>query len=251
MRTNYFIIKMYYNPLEEFEILELVIIKAPSITITNITLSLILGTIIMTIITIRTSKEKLINKRKILSEIIYDSILNIIRNQIGYKEEKYIGLIYGLFSIIVICNLLGMIPYTFTATSHFVLTLSLSIAIIIAVTIIGFKKHNISFFSVLIPEGTPLGLIPLLVILELLSYIARAISLGVRLGANCLAGHTLLKIISIFSWQFIQNYALYLSIIPLIFISALISLELGIALLQSYVFTTLTCLYIRDSINLH
>ena len=242
--------KMYYNPLEEFEILELIVVKTPSITITNVTLSLILGTIIMTILTMRTTKEKLINRRKILSEIIYDSILSIIRNQIGHKEEKYIGLIYGLFSIIVICNLLGMIPYAFTATSHFVLTLSLSVAIIIAVTIIGFKKHKISFFSVLIPEGTPLGLVPLLVVLELLSYIARAISLGVRLGANCLAGHTLLKIISVFSWQFVQSYV-YLSIIPLIFISALISLELGIALLQSYVFTTLTCLYIRDSINLH
>lgn len=88
-------------------------------------------------------------------------------------------------------------------------------------------------------------------VIELLSYVSRAISLGVRLGANCLAGHTLLKIISTFSWQFIQDYALYFSIIPLIFISALVSLELGIALLQSYVFTTLTCLYIKDSINLH
>ena len=247
----YKLIKMFYNPLEEFEILELITIKTPSITITNVSLSLIIGTMVFMTVVTRTTKEKLINRRKMLNEIIYDSILSIIRNQIGYKEEKYIGLIYGLFSIIVISNLLGMIPYGFTATSHFILTLSLSLSIIIAVTIIGFKTHKISFFSVLIPEGTPLALVPLLVIIESLSYVSRAVSLGVRLGANCLAGHTLLKIISIFSWQFIQNNALYLSIIPLIFISALISLELGIALLQSYVFTTLTCLYIRDSINLH
>src|SRR5437868_5906234 len=131
---------LFLNPLEEFEILEFLYINSPYLLFTNSNLYLILTIIILIIINKPKLNIKLINKRRIINEIIYSSILNIINNQI--KDEKYIGIIYGLFNIILISNLLGMIPYGFTTTSHFILTLSIGIAILIAVTIIGFKKYK-------------------------------------------------------------------------------------------------------------
>jgi F-type H+-transporting ATPase subunit a len=146
-----------------------------------------------------------------------------------------------------------MIPYSFTSTSQFILTLSLSISIFIAVTIIGFQQQGMKFLSLFIPMGTPLGLIPLLVFVELLSYLSRGISLGVRLGANMMAGHALIKIITFFTFSAfftdkINILSFLFTFIPIIFITALIGLEVGIAFLQSYVFIALTCSYLRDTI---
>src|SRR5689334_19016688 len=154
--------------------------------------------------------------------------------------------------MIIISNLLGMIPYSFTTTSQFILTLSMSVSIFIAVTVIGFQQQGIKYLSLLIPMGTPLGLIPLLVFVELLSYLSRGISLGIRLGANMMAGHALIKIITFFTFSALFNdkinfLSFFFSFIPIVFITALIGLEIGIALLQSYVFIALTCSYLRDT----
>ena len=148
--------------------------------------------------------------------------------------------------------MVGMIPYSLTATSHPIWTLGLSVAIIIATMLIGLDRHKIAFISVFIPYGTPLGLVPFLVIIELLSYSARAVSLGVRLAANCIAGHTLLKIISTFTYKVITTRELLLvgPLFLLTSLTALVGLEIGIAILQSYVFTILTCSYIKDSLNI-
>jgi F-type H+-transporting ATPase subunit a len=154
--------------------------------------------------------------------------------------------------MIIISNLLGMIPYSFTTTSQFILTLSLSVSIFIGVTLLGFQQQGIKYLSLLIPMGTPLGLIPLLVFVELLSYLSRGVSLGIRLGANMMAGHALIKIITFFTFsslfQNISFFSFLFAFLPIIFITALIGLELGIALLQSYVFIALTCSYIRDTL---
>jgi F-type H+-transporting ATPase subunit a len=146
-----------------------------------------------------------------------------------------------------------MIPYSFTTTSQIVLTLSLSVAIIIGVTIIGFNIHKLTFLSLFIPAGTPLGLVPLLVLIELVSYLARAVSLGVRLAANVIAGHILLKILSTFIYTFIKQSILFfiIGIIPVLIFTALVGLELAIAVLQAIVFIILTCSYIRDAVYLH
>jgi F-type H+-transporting ATPase subunit a len=174
----------------------------------------------------------------------------MVGDQVG--NTRYSPLIITIFSMIIISNLLGMIPYSFTTTSQFVLTLSMSVSILIGVTIIGFESQGIKYLSLLIPMGTPLGLIPLLVFVELLSYLSRGVSLGVRLGANMMAGHALIKIITFFTFSSLfQNFSLssiLFGFIPIVFITALIGLELGIALLQSYVFIALTCSYIRDTI---
>jgi len=235
------------NPLEQFEIKELLIFKIAGITFVNTNLYIVLGIITAITILRLPFKQKLISKRIVSNSVLYSSILKLVKDQIG--QSKYIGIIYSIFTVILISNLIGLVPYSYTVTSQFVITLSMSIAIIIAVTVIGFTKHGIAYMSVLVPEGTPLILVPMVTLLESLSYIARAISLGVRLGANCLAGHTLLKVASTFSWELTTNMIVPLFCIPSL--TALVGLELGIALLQAYVFTTLTCSYIRDSINLH
>lgn len=124
------------------------------------------------------------------------SVQSIVRDQIGSTSLIYFPFILSLFLLILFINLVGMVPYSFTPTSHFALTLGLSVGILIGVTILGFQNHKVKYLSILLPAGTPLPLVPLLVILELISYVAKGISLGVRLGANLLSGHMLLKIIS-------------------------------------------------------
>jgi F-type H+-transporting ATPase subunit a len=146
-----------------------------------------------------------------------------------------------------------MIPYSFTTTSHLVVTFSLSFSIFVAMTIIGFQVHGIHFFSFLLPPGAPLILAPFLVVIELVSYMFRGISLGVRLFANMMAGHTLVKILSGFSWTMMSAGGILMvaSLIPLAVVFALTFLEIGVACLQAYVFTILMCIYLNDVIHLH
>ena len=160
---------------------------------------------------------------------------------------------YTLFVFILMNNLIGMVPYSFTATSHLVVTFGLSLSLFIGITIVGFQTHGMHFFSFLLPKGAPLALAPLLVVLELVSYCFRAVSLGVRLFANMMAGHTLVKILSCFAWSMLSvgGVLTIASSIPFAVVFALTGLEIGVACLQAYVFTILICIYLNDAINLH
>lgn len=187
-------------------------------------------------------------------ENIYEFIYFLIEEQIGTNGYKYFNFIITLFLFILCCNLLGMIPYSFTATSHIVITFGLSIAIFIGVTTIGIVSHGFHFFSLFAPAGVPMWLLPLIIAIELISYMTRSLSLGIRLTANMFAGHTLLKIISTFIWKMIRAKTLFMTLIvgaPILLLIALTGLEVVIAILQAYVFTVLTCSYLNDSINLH
>jgi len=146
-----------------------------------------------------------------------------------------------------------MVPYSFSTTSHFLLTFSLSFSVVIGATILGFKEHELKFFSLFVPAGCPLALIPVLVLIEFISYLARNISLGLRLAANVLSGHMLLNILSGFTFKIMNTGILYLfvGLLPLSFIIAFSSLELAIAFIQAQVFVVLTCGYIKDSLELH
>lgn len=186
-------------------------------------------------------------------EMIYEFIVTLVREQIGKKGKNYFPLIFTLFVFLLFTNLIGMIPYSFTATSHLVVTFGLSLSLFIGITIVGFQIHKLHFFSFLLPKGAPLILAPLLVVLELISYSFRAVSLGVRLFANMMAGHTLVHILSGFSWSMLSvgGILTIASIIPFGIVFALTGLEIGVACLQAYVFTILTCIYLNDAINLH
>nr|YP_009737757.1 ATP synthase F0 subunit a [Ammopiptanthus nanus]QHW07247.1 ATP synthase F0 subunit a [Ammopiptanthus nanus] len=193
-----------------------------------------------------------------LVELLYDFVLNLVNEQIGglsgNVKQKFFPCILVTFTFLLFCNLQGMIPYSFTVTSHFIITLGLSFSIFIGITIVGFERNGLHFLSFLLPAGVPLPLAPFLVLLELISYCFRALSLGIRLFANMMAGHSLVKILSGFAWTMLcMNDLLYFigALGPFFIVLALTGLELGVAILQAYVFTILICIYLNDAINLH
>lgn len=186
--------------------------------------------------------------------MMYATIHSIVINQINTKKgQKYFPFIYAIFMFILINNLIGMVPYSFASTSHFILTFSISFTIVLGATILGFQKNKLQFFSLFVPGGCPLNLLPLLVVIEFISYLARNISLGLRLAANILSGHMLLSILSGFTYNIMTSSILsfFLGILPLAFIIAFSGLELGIAFIQAQVFVVLTASYIKDSLDLH
>jgi F-type H+-transporting ATPase subunit a len=154
---------------------------------------------------------------------------------------------------ILVNNFIGLIPYSFATTAHVALALALSFSIVLGATILGFKEHGIKFFSLFVPVGTPLGLVPLLVLIEFITYLARNVSLGLRLGANIAAGHMLLIILSGFTYTIMTSGILFfiVGLLPLTFIIAFTGLEFAIAIIQSQVFVVLTCSYIKDVVYLH
>ena len=185
---------------------------------------------------------------------MYATVHSIVLNQINDKKgQVYFPFIFALFVFILINNLIGMVPYSFASTSHFILTFSISFTVVLGATILGFQKHGLKFFSLFVPAGCPLGLLPLLVLIEFISYLARNISLGLRLAANILSGHMLLNILSGFAYNIMTSSFIFffVGLIPLAFIIAFSGLELGIAFIQAQVFVVLTCSYIKDGLDLH
>src|SRR6267154_4659054 len=187
-------------------------------------------------------------------ESIYATVFSIVINQINAKKGQiFFPLISALFIYILINNLVGMVPYSFAPTSHFILTFSISFTIVIGATILGFQIHSLKFFSLFVPSGCPLGLLPLLVLIEFISYLSRNVSLGLRLAANILSGHMLLSILGGFTYNIMTSGIVFffLGLLPLAFIIAFSGLELAIAFIQAQVFVVLTCSYIKDGLDLH
>jgi F-type H+-transporting ATPase subunit a len=249
------------SPLDQFEIRNLLSIDAPvlaniHLSLTNIGLYITIGAfLILSLNVLATNYNKIVSdKWSISQESIYATIHSIVVNQINARSGQiYFPFIYTLFIFILINNLIGMVPYSFASTSHFILTFSLSFTVVLGATILGFQKHGLEFFSLLVPAGCPLGLLPLLVLIEFISYLARNISLGLRLAANILSGHMLLNILAGFTYNIMTSGFIFffLGLIPLAFIIAFSGLELGIAFIQAQVFVVLTSSYIKDGLDLH
>lgn len=249
------------SPLDQFQIRNLISLDAPilgnlSLSMTNIGLYLtISGLLVFVLSLISTNLEKIVsNSFSLAQESIYATVHSIVVNQINDKRGQiYFPFIYVLFLFILVNNLIGMTPYSFAPTSHFVLTFSLSFTIVLGATILGLSRHGLEFFSLFVPAGCPLGLLPLLVLIEFISYLARNVSLGLRLAANVLSGHMLLNILSGFTYNIISSgfIFLFLGLLPLAFIVAFSGLELGIAFIQAQVFVVLSCSYIKDTLELH
>jgi F-type H+-transporting ATPase subunit a len=248
------------SPLDQFEIRDLISIKAPilfnsNFSLTNIGLYITLAAVVATTLNIYGSSNKIVfNSWSLTMETIYATIHNIVINQINSnKGQMYFPFIYVLFIFILVNNLIGMVPYSFAATSHFILTFSLSFTVVLGSTILGFYKHGLKFFSLFVPAGCPLALLPLLVLIEFISYLARNVSLGLRLSANILSGHMLLNILSGFCYNIMTSGFLFffLGLVPLAFVIAFSGLELGIAFIQAQVFVVLTSSYIKDALDLH
>jgi F-type H+-transporting ATPase subunit a len=181
-----------------------------------------------------------------MAEMSYEFIANMIRENVGAEGRKYFPFIFTLFMFILVGNLVGMIPFSYTFTSQIIVTFAMAATIFIGVTVIGLVRHGVHFFSLFVPSGTPLILAPLLIPIEIISYFVRPVSLSVRLFANMMAGHTMMKVFGTFTAMLGL-----LGVAPIVLLVALTGFEIMVAVLQAYVFTVLTCLYLNDAIHLH
>ena len=249
------------SPLDQFEVRDLFSFNANllgniHLSLTNIGLYLTISIfLILTYSLLATNNDKIIpNNWSISQESIYATVHGIVVNQINpNKGQMFFPLMYVLFIFILVNNLIGLVPYSFASTSHFILTFSISFTIVLGATILGFQRHGLKFFSLFVPSGCPLALLPLLVLIEFISYLSRNVSLGLRLAANILSGHMLLSILSGFTYNIMTSGIIFfiLGLIPLAFIIAFSGLELAIAFIQAQVFVVLSCSYIKDGLDLH
>jgi len=238
------------SPLKQFEINPIVplYIGGVDVSFTNSALYMVIAVVLCAGFMILGMRRGAIvpGRMQCAVELSYEFIANLLRDTVGSEGRAYFPFIFTIFMFVLIGNLLGMTPYSFTFTSHIIVTFAIAIVIFIGVTVLGFVKHGFHFFSFFVPPGTPLPLYPLLIPIEVISYLSRPITLSVRLFANMLAGHTLLKVIA----GFVGLMGAF-GILPFVFVVALIGLEILIAFLQAYVFAILTCLYINDALHLH
>ena len=238
------------SPLEQFVIKPIVPVEIGGVDVsfTNSALFMTIAVVVATVFLLLGMRRSDIvpGRWQAAVELSYDFIAGLLRDTVGAEGRKYFPIIFTLFMFVLLGNLLGMVPYSFTFTSHIVVTFAMAIMIFIGVTILGFVRHGMHFFSFFAPPGTPVVMLPLLVPIEIISYLSRPISLSVRLFANMLAGHTLIKVIA----GFIALLGVA-GVLPFALVVALTGLEILIAFLQAYVFAILTCLYINDAIHLH
>ena len=243
---------MAANPMTQFEVYRIgpeIKIGAFDISFTNASLFMVISSLAILIIFNFGSKKnsKLPNKMQLLAELSYTFVSKMISDTAGSKAKPYFAFIFSLFMFVLFCNMFGMIPYTFTVTSHIIVTFVLAAFIFIGVTIIGFAKHGIGYLKLFVPSGVPIVLLPLIVVIEVISYLSRPVSLSVRLFANMMAGHTMMKVFG----GFVISLGIVGGWLPLSFSVALTGLEILVAFLQAYVFAILTCIYLNDALNLH
>ncbi|MEO1248512.1 MAG: F0F1 ATP synthase subunit A [Pseudomonadota bacterium] len=238
------------GPLEQFEIKPIVPIKVGSLDLsfTNASAFMVIGVILLVLFFWLTTQGRALvpSRWQSLAEIFYEAIGNMIRDNVGSDGRRYFPFIFTLFMFVLVLNLIGMIPYTFTVTSHIIVTFGLAFFIFIAVTIIGIWRHGLKFLSLFFPHGAPWWTGFILIPVEIVSYLSRPVSLSVRLFANMTVGHVLLKVIA----GFIGLMGIF-GIVPFLFLIPLTALEIGIAILQAYIFTILTCVYLHDALHLH
>jgi ATP synthase subunit 6 len=248
------------SPLEQFQILPLVQLHVGifDFSITNVTLILTLGIgsvifVLYSLLSEEGNFSVVPNRIQFVFEMFYELIFNMLNDVVGEAGKNYFPYVFTLFTFVVTSNVIGLVPYSFTITSHLIVTFALALMTFIGINLICIREHGMNFFSLFLPPGSGIYLAILLVPIELVSYIFRPISLSVRLFANMMAGHTLLKVIAGFAWSMMLagGGLLIAHVVPLAILILLMGLELGVALIQAYVFTILTCIYLSDAINLH
>jgi F-type H+-transporting ATPase subunit a len=239
-----------HSPMEQFEIKRLLDFHIGSLdaSFTNSALWMLVAVALATVVFVFGMSRKAMVPGRLQSaaELGYEFIAGMVRDNVGNAGRKYFPFVFTLFVFILFCNLLGLLPYAFTPTSHIIVTFAMAATVFIGVTIIGFARHGAHFVSFFVPKGVPFVLLLLLVPIEIISYFVRPFSLSIRLFANMLAGHTMLKVFG----GFVVMLGIWAGWAPLAFIVAFTGLELLIAFLQAYVFAILTCLYLNDAIHL-
>ena len=239
------------NPLEQFEIHRLIPIEIGGVDVsfTNSSLWMVIAITLVTLfLTLSVRRRALVPGRwQSLAELAYEFIANMIRDNVGQEGRRFFPFIFTLFMFILFGNMLGLIPYSFTYTSHIIVTATLALTVFLGITIVGIVRHGLRFFAFFMPQGVPIAMMPLMIPIEILSYLSRPVSLSIRLFANMMAGHTMMKVFA----GFVVILGLFGGWAPLLVDVALTGFEVLIAFLQAYVFTILTCLYLNDTIHLH
>jgi F-type H+-transporting ATPase subunit a len=239
------------NPLEQFEIHRLIPIEIGGVDVsfTNSSLWMVIAITLATLfLTLSVRRRALVPGRwQSLAELAYEFIAKMIRDNVGQEGRRFFPFIFTLFMFILFGNMLGLIPYSFTYTSHIIVTVTLALTVFLGITIVGIVRHGLRFFTFFMPQGTPIAMMPLMIPIEILSYLSRPVSLSIRLFANMMAGHTMMKVFA----GFVVILGLFGGWAPLLVDVALTGFEVLIAFLQAYVFTILTCLYLNDTIHLH
>jgi F-type H+-transporting ATPase subunit a len=242
------------NPLHQFGIGRLVPIHLGGVdaSFTNSGLMMVIAAVLVTaLMVLATRRAALVPGRwQSIPEMLYEFVAKMIDDNVGREGMRYFPFIFTLFMFILFGNLLGMVPYSFTFTSHIIVTFAMALVVFIGVTIIGIARHGFRFVTLFVPHGVPKVLLLLLVPIEVLSYFIRPLTLSIRLFANMMAGHTMLAIFAGFVAP-LGAFYLVPGLLPIAIDIALILLELLVAVLQAYVFAILTCLYLNDAIHLH
>ena len=243
---------MSTNPMHQFIVYRIgpeISLGNVDISFTNASLFMIISALtIISVFFVGTRRKAIIpTKIQLLTELSYTMVSKMISDTAGSKAKPYFPFVFSLFMFVLFCNMLGMLPYSFTVTSHIIVTFALAAVIFIGVTIIGFVNHGAGYLKLFVPSGVPVVLLPLIVTIEIISYLARPVSLSVRLFANMMAGHTMLKVFG----GFVISLGIIGGWLPLSFTVALTGLEILIAFLQAYVFAILTCIYLNDALNLN
>jgi F-type H+-transporting ATPase subunit a len=238
------------NPVEQFKIQPLVPLEVGGVNLsfTNSALFMVVSVVLVfAFLTLSVRGRALVPGRwQSLAEIFYEFVANMIRDNVGSEGRKYFPFIFSLFMFVLFGNLLGMIPYTFTYTSHIIVTFGLAVVVFVGVTIIGFARHGLHYLRMFFPQGAPLATAVILVPIELISYCSRPFSLAIRLFANMTVGHIILKVMA----GFVVALGVF-GILPMAFLGGVTILEFGIAVLQAYVFAILSCIYLHDAIHMH
>lgn len=239
------------NPLHQFEVqtwLSLPPLAGHNIDFTNASFFMVAAALAsFSFLFFSMSKRAVVPGRfQSMAEMAYEFIAGTLKESAGSEAKPYFPFVFTLFMFVLMCNLLGMLPYSFTVTSHIIVTFALASLVFLMVIVIGFYNHGLHFFSLFAPKGIPFILMPLVVVIELFSFLMRPVSLSIRLAANMMAGHILLKVIA----GFVATN-IYIAIFPLGMSVLITGFEIGIAILQAYIFTVLTCVYLNDAIHLH
>jgi len=238
------------NPMSQFQIkryVELDVFGVDASFTNSSTFMVAAVVVVILFFTLAMSSRSLVPHRlQSIAELSYEFIANLLRDIVGKEGIRYLPFVFTIFMFILACNMLGLLPYSFTVTSHIAVTLALALLVFIVVTCIGFARHGLGYFRLFAPEGVPAVLLILIIPIELISYLIRPVSLSVRLFANMMAGHIMLKVFA----TFVVSLGVF-GFVPLLATIAFTGLEVVVAFLQAFIFSVLTCIYLNDAVNMH
>jgi len=238
------------SPVEQFKLKPLVPIEIGGVDLsyTNSALFMTIAVVLVGVFLTQSMRGRHLvpNRWQSMAELSYEFIANMVREQVGSDGRPYFPFVFALFMFILFGNLLGMVPYSYTFTSQIIVTFAMALAVFVGVTLVAIIRHGVHFLTFFFPSGAPIYMAPLLIPIEILSYLSRPVSLSVRLFANMMAGHTMMKVFG----GFVVALGVF-GVAPMVVLLALTGFEILVAVLQAYVFTILTCIYLRDALHLH